>query len=341
MDQKCCGTLSLYFLYCLDRGKDYYDTIFDMLKCSLATSLCADRHAALLLVLKGTCKLILIYTFVKYNTVLTIKMSFNNNILVCLDGSSFFPSNAVPPDVLTVSKANDLFVNEHGDDMKGILDMKNNKIINVAEPTNAKDVPTKEYVDDSVTTSHVTTKKYVDDSVNTTHETTKKYVDNSVTTAKKDVLGEVKQSLSNVWSLSNNVMTYNFVLLIPANAGIKEFQTETFNILIPDLDKLKHLTNTELQKRTTLQLTPIFFNYLNPYQEMVIMNISNFCHLKKSKLLSISIIISGIKEDDHGWSKEAIEGHLTVSIHKSDVINYSVLPLPALLGRGKVVISNN
>ena len=37
MDQKCCGTLSLYFLYCLDKGKDYYDTIFDMLKWSLAT----------------------------------------------------------------------------------------------------------------------------------------------------------------------------------------------------------------------------------------------------------------------------------------------------------------
>ena len=51
-------------------------------------------------------------------------MSFNNNILVCLDGSSFFSPNAVPPDVLTVSKANDLFVNEHGDVMKGTLDMK-------------------------------------------------------------------------------------------------------------------------------------------------------------------------------------------------------------------------
>jgi hypothetical protein len=83
MDQKCCGTLSLYFLYCLDKGKDYYDTIFDMLKWSLEK----------------------------------------------------------------------LFVNEHGDDMKGILDMKNNKIINVAEPTDIKDVTTKKYVDDSVNTS--------------------------------------------------------------------------------------------------------------------------------------------------------------------------------------------
>jgi hypothetical protein len=88
-------------------------------------------------------------------------MSFNNNILVCLDGSSFFPSNTVPSDVLTISKANDLFVNEHGDDMKGILDMKNNKIINVAEPTDIKDATTKKYVDDSVSKSRVVIPDYL------------------------------------------------------------------------------------------------------------------------------------------------------------------------------------
>lgn len=35
MDQKCCGQLSLYFLYCLYNGKNYYDTVFDMLLWSL------------------------------------------------------------------------------------------------------------------------------------------------------------------------------------------------------------------------------------------------------------------------------------------------------------------
>jgi hypothetical protein len=48
---------------------------------------------------------------------------------------------------LTIPKANNLFVNEAGDQMVGRLDMKNNKIINVAEPDDKKDVATKKYVD--------------------------------------------------------------------------------------------------------------------------------------------------------------------------------------------------
>lgn len=35
MTQKCCGQLSLYFLYCIHNGKNYYDTIFDMFLWSL------------------------------------------------------------------------------------------------------------------------------------------------------------------------------------------------------------------------------------------------------------------------------------------------------------------
>jgi hypothetical protein len=35
MTQKCCGQLSLYFLYCLHNHKNYYDTIFNMLLWSL------------------------------------------------------------------------------------------------------------------------------------------------------------------------------------------------------------------------------------------------------------------------------------------------------------------
>jgi hypothetical protein len=38
MDEKCCGQLSLYFLYCLHNGKNYYDTIFDMLLWSLKSN---------------------------------------------------------------------------------------------------------------------------------------------------------------------------------------------------------------------------------------------------------------------------------------------------------------
>ena len=57
--------------------------------------------------------------------------------------------------LLTVQKGNNLYVNEEGDKMRGSLDMSNNKIINVAEPTELTDVCTKFYVDDQI--SRVTT----------------------------------------------------------------------------------------------------------------------------------------------------------------------------------------
>ena len=58
-------------------------------------------------------------------------------------------SNIDTSNFLTVARANSLYVNESGDDVKnGILDMKNNKIINVPIPSRSSDVTNKEYVDD-------------------------------------------------------------------------------------------------------------------------------------------------------------------------------------------------
>jgi hypothetical protein len=80
-----------------------------------------------------------------------VKMSYNN-ILVAIDGGSYASKNStsVQPDVLTISKANSIYLNEHGDKMKGVLDMNNNKIINVAEPTEIRDISTKFYVDNAI-----------------------------------------------------------------------------------------------------------------------------------------------------------------------------------------------
>ena len=52
--------------------------------------------------------------------------------------------------LLTVQKGNNLYVNEVGDKMRGSLDMSNNKIINVAEPTELRDITTKFYVDNAI-----------------------------------------------------------------------------------------------------------------------------------------------------------------------------------------------
>ena len=75
-------------------------------------------------------------------------MSYNN-ILVAIDGGSSTYSS-LPPDVLTIRKANSIYLNEHGDKMKGVLDMSNNKIINIAEPTELRDITTKFYVDNAL-----------------------------------------------------------------------------------------------------------------------------------------------------------------------------------------------
>lgn len=68
-------------------------------------------------------------------------------------GRSHYEGASSPIDIsnfLSVQKGNNLFVNEIGDKMRGPLDMNNNKIINVVEPTELKDVSTKFYVDNAI-----------------------------------------------------------------------------------------------------------------------------------------------------------------------------------------------
>src|SRR6266850_6743016 len=58
---------------------------------------------------------------------------------------------------LTVPKANHLFVNELGNDSKnGILDMKNNRVINLGAPSEAADAVNKTYVDTTISNLNLT-----------------------------------------------------------------------------------------------------------------------------------------------------------------------------------------
>ncbi|MCY7362721.1 MAG: hypothetical protein LH629_11750, partial [Ignavibacteria bacterium] len=59
--------------------------------------------------------------------------------IVSLDTSHF----------LTIPKATPIIVNQTGEDMTGNLDMKNNKITNIGDPTDPKDAVNKGFVDDS------------------------------------------------------------------------------------------------------------------------------------------------------------------------------------------------
>src|SRR5829696_538110 len=53
-------------------------------------------------------------------------------------------------DVDIISRTNSLYVNESGDSMKGPIDMKNNKIVNLPNPNKNNDASNKFYVDDSI-----------------------------------------------------------------------------------------------------------------------------------------------------------------------------------------------
>jgi len=81
-------------------------------------------------------------------------MSYNNN-LVSIGGNPYSYSrssgnNIDTSNLLNTSHANHLFVNESGDSMSGILDMKTNKIINLGIPNRNDDASNKFYVDNSI-----------------------------------------------------------------------------------------------------------------------------------------------------------------------------------------------
>ena len=81
-------------------------------------------------------------------------MSYNN-ILVSIGGSPYRPSQSSSGSLdtaglITTSHANNLFVNESGDSMSGILDMKGNKIVNLANPDRNNDASNKFYVDNKI-----------------------------------------------------------------------------------------------------------------------------------------------------------------------------------------------
>ena len=91
-------------------------------------------------------------------------MSYNNPLVNFGGGTinNYFSSfNA-----LTKQQADNIYVNEKGDSMKGNLDMKNNKIINVQNPKDLQDVTTKKYIDYIFRSFHVTLKQFLFDSSN-------------------------------------------------------------------------------------------------------------------------------------------------------------------------------
>src|SRR5829696_1496850 len=78
---------------------------------------------------------------------------------VDIGGRMKVPGKGMSPlsDVDIISTTNSIYVNESGDSMKGPLDMKNNKIVNLPNPNRNNDASNKFYVDDSIANA---TKKF-------------------------------------------------------------------------------------------------------------------------------------------------------------------------------------
>jgi len=76
-----------------------------------------------------------------------------NITLVNIAGGSYIPPNGLTSSdapFLTVQKANPIYVNQAGDYMNGDLDMKNNKILNVLDPSDSSHVINKRYLDNTL-----------------------------------------------------------------------------------------------------------------------------------------------------------------------------------------------
>jgi len=69
----------------------------------------------------------------------------HNGFLVSIDGGSFQGSSPMYSTQSLVATMNPIYVNQAGDKMDGNLDMKNNKIINLQNPTDDNDAVNKKY----------------------------------------------------------------------------------------------------------------------------------------------------------------------------------------------------
>jgi len=100
------------------------------------------------------CMFYIVYIMVKIfmTQFYILKMSYNN-LLVNFAGGTINTNSF--SNTLTKQQADNIYVNEKGDSMKGDIDMKNNKIINVQDPKDLQDVTTKRYTDSNFATIFV------------------------------------------------------------------------------------------------------------------------------------------------------------------------------------------
>ena len=217
-------------------------------------------------------------------------MSYKNNMLVAIDGGSYASQNStsVQPNVLTISKANSIYLNEHGDKMKGVLDMSNNKIINVAEPTEIRDVSTKLYVDNAIRDQQ--------QSIN------EQFLD------KKGLIRSDKLPPTD-----KSIKQHLFTLNIGESFNLSH-KTSKFQIPLPydrttDLD-FKPIYPPLSNKMIHFHITPLLNS--EEYHDEIFMNIKKYEIKHNPDVLDVDILT--IRSNNIGWGL-SIKAYLTLTIN--------------------------
>jgi len=185
---------------------------------------------------------------------------------------------------LTIDKADDIFVNQDGDSMTGNIDMKNNKIVNLQNPTDDNDAVNKSYL--------IKQKHQYDLLINDVH-------------MKLDLLFLSKADKPQEW-------THRYIL--DFGSSDKSFKSLTREIPMPILKELATKLNLTVIKSSQihLQITSVLGE---EYHDQIIMNIQSY----KIFTDKIQISVNAFRTTNEGWGLH-LHGHLTITICEKELL---------------------
>ena len=146
-------------------------------------------------------------------------------------GTTTFQMAALPADVLTIGKANPIYVNQAGDTMEGDLDMKKNKITNVLEPVDRNEVSNKSYVDKS----EERMRQYVNNGIKSFARATSETLKQIEAKVKTDVDQKLITMKEPISKESVRYVEYDYILkALKPKFWFTSFLPEVFNIGMRD-----------------------------------------------------------------------------------------------------------
>jgi hypothetical protein len=194
-------------------------------------------------------------------------------------------------DLLTAQQGNNLYVNEVGDKMRGALDMNNNKITNVAEPIEDKDVVNKSCMVKIEAKLYDEIKKLNDKIKKLQNETDFRF------------LHEIKAETHWVYGCILNI-----------GNTTEKFKVIRREIQLPILKELATLMNLPSIKKSQclMQITPILDD--DKYHDDLITEIQKY----EIGVQSITVYVNTTRPSTTGWGLH-LQAHLLIIILKKEM----------------------